>query len=93
MPQRLSAKKELRKVKKRKQRNLDAKQKIKTALKKLTSAIDKKDFTSCQQLLKDVYKILDKGAAKGIIHPNKAARKKSRIVKLLNKAKSGLTTS
>ncbi|UCD15891.1 MAG: 30S ribosomal protein S20 [Candidatus Omnitrophota bacterium] len=88
MPQRLSGKKELRKTKKRRQRNLDAKERVKSTIKKLKVALEKKDFATCEQALKDVYKTLDRVAAKGLIHPNKAARKKRRIVKLLNKAKA-----
>ncbi|MBU1121504.1 MAG: 30S ribosomal protein S20 [Candidatus Omnitrophota bacterium] len=88
MPQKLSGKKELRKTKKRRLRNIDIKQKVKITIKKLKAAITAKDFETCEQMLKVVYKMLDKVASKGVIHPNKAARKKSRIVKLLNKAKS-----
>jgi len=33
-------------------------------------------------------KVLDKAAQKGIIHPNNAARRKSRLVKALNRAQA-----
>ena len=36
--------------------------------------------------LKALSKRLDQAAAKGTIHPNKAARKKSRLAKLANKS-------
>lgn len=34
---------------------------------------------------RDIQKRLDKAAAKGVIHPNRAARKKSRLAKALSK--------
>lgn len=85
MPQRRSAKKELRKVAKRRQRNLVLKQNIKAAIKKLKKALEEKDPNKSRQALQGVYKILDKAATKKVIHPNKAARKKSRLSKLLVK--------
>jgi len=85
MPQRKSAKKELKKNKKRRQQNLRVKQQIKSAVKKLKKALGAKEPTLRQQALKEIYKIFDKSAGKGIIHPNKAARKKGRFTKLLNK--------
>ncbi len=85
MPQRRTAKKDLRQNKKRQQKNLQVKQNIKTAIKKLKKALDSNDTSARQKALTDVYKILDKAATKNIIHRNKAARKKSRLAKLLKK--------
>lgn len=87
MPQRRSAKKELRKNKKRHQQNLRVKHQIKSAVKKLKKSLETKDAAGHQQALKDIYKILDKSASQRTIHPNKAARKKGRFTKLLNKTK------
>jgi small subunit ribosomal protein S20 len=84
MPQRKSAKKELRKNIKRRQRNLKVKRNIKAAIKRLRKSLENKDISSSRQALRDVFKILDKSASKRIIHPNKAARKKSRLSKKLN---------
>ena len=83
MPQKKSAKKELRKSAKRRQQNLKARGQIKSAIKKLKKAIESKDLNNSRQALKDVYKVLDSAASKRVIHPNKAARKKSRLSKLL----------
>lgn len=88
MPQRMSAKKELRKNKKRHEKNVAAKQKIKNTVKKLKKSLDDKDFSATEQIIKEVYKTLDKVAHQGLIHRNKAARKKSRIAKLINRTKS-----
>ena len=85
MPQRRTAKKDLRQNKKRRQRNLLVKQSVKKAIKKLKKAVDAKDTSAREKALKEVYKILDKAASKKIIHRNKASRKKSRLAKLLKK--------
>lgn len=85
MPQRRSAKKELRKVEKKSQRNLTIKYNIKNAIKKLKKALQENDIKKSKQTLQEVYKALDKAATKKVIHPNKAARKKSRLSKLLPK--------
>jgi small subunit ribosomal protein S20 len=44
-----------------------------------------KDGESAKASFKSLAKALDQAAAKGTIHPNKAARKKSRLAKLANK--------
>jgi len=88
MPQRKTAKKDLRQNKKRRQRNLEVKQSVKEAIKKLKKAVDSKDASTREKALTEVYKILDKAASKKIIHRNKASRKKSRLAKLLKKTTS-----
>jgi small subunit ribosomal protein S20 len=85
MPQRKSAKKELKKSLKRRQRNLKIKQQIKIAIKKFKKSIESKDVDTSRKALQSVFKILDKSASKRVIHPNKASRKKSRLSKMLNK--------
>ncbi len=86
MPQRKTAQKELRKNKKRQIKNLQIKHKIKSVLKKFKKSLQDKDQSLRQQALKEVCKVLDKAAAKNVIHPNKSARKKSRLSKLLKKS-------
>jgi small subunit ribosomal protein S20 len=44
------------------------------------------DATAAKDSYKALAKALDQAAAKGTIHPNKAARKKSRLAKLAAKA-------
>ena len=88
MPQRRAAKKDLRKNLKRREKNLKLKHQLTTIIKKFKKAIENKDTDGSRQALKEVYKILDKAASKKIIHPKKAARKKSRLSKLLNAVKN-----
>jgi small subunit ribosomal protein S20 len=71
-----------RQSEKRTQRNLAAKTRLKTLFKK-----GKTDPASAPSI-ESAY---DKAAGKGIIHPNKAARKKSRLAKALKAAKSAAT--
>jgi len=85
MPQRRTAKKALRQNKKKQKRNLSVKSQVKLAVKKFKKALEGSDVALRQQTLSDVYKMFDKAATKKIIHRNKAARKKSRLSKLLNK--------
>jgi len=63
---------------------LQTKQKIKTALKKFKKSLQNQDSSLSQQALKEVCKALDKATTKKVLHANKAARKKSRLSKLLS---------
>lgn len=87
MPQRKSAKKELRKNIKRKKINLVVKSRIKKVIKILKKSIQNKNTESIPDNLNLVYKTVDRAASKKIIHPNKAARKKSRMAKLVHSIK------
>jgi small subunit ribosomal protein S20 len=69
-----AAEKWVRQTDKRTQRNLSVKTRLKTLYKKAVGAQD-------AEVMKSVESEFDKAAQKGIIHPNKAARKKSRLAK------------
>ena len=85
MPQRRAAKKDLRKNAKKREKNLLIRAQIKTGLKKFKKALESKDAAKCKEALNFVYKIFDRAASKNIIHPNKAARKKSQFSKMVKK--------
>jgi small subunit ribosomal protein S20 len=89
MPHTRSARKNLRKADKRRAHNRAVIKTIKTHVKRVTAAAE----GSVEQLQKEYVeaaKKLDKAAAKGIIHKNQAARKKSQLARLLNaKKKAG----
>lgn len=57
---------------------------LKTKVKKFASTVDSGDAEAAKASLKDVTKALDQAAAKGVIHKNTAANKKSRLAKKLN---------
>ena len=88
MPHTRSAKKNLRKAEKHRLHNRTVIKTIKTHLKRVMAAAD----GPVEQLEKEytlAAKKLDKAAAKRIIHPNLAARKKSQMARLLYKKKTG----
>ena len=78
MPNIKAAEKWVRQTDKRSQRNLETKTRLKTLFKKAKSANDPAVASSVESQF-------DKAAGRGIIHPNKAARKKSRLAKALSK--------
>lgn len=84
MPQRKTAKTELRKAAKNKQRNKIVRGQIKASIKKFKRSLDG-DQAKSSELLSETYKALDKAASKKVIHARKAGRQKSRLTKLLNK--------
>lgn len=76
MPVTKSAKKKLRKDKKRQKENSIIKRALKDAVKKMKK-------NPSDEIFKLVAKIADKAAKKNIIHKNKAARVKSSVSKLI----------
>src|ERR1700676_5706355 len=74
-----AAEKWARQTEKRTLRNRDAKTRLKTLYKKAAAAGDATTVSSVEGQF-------DKAAQKGIIHPNKAARKKSRLARAARKA-------
>ncbi len=86
MPIIKSAKKALRQSKTRKARNVKKKKKIKKAFKKIRIFLDEKKVKEAKSILPQIYKLLDKAAKTGLIKKNTAARKKSRITKLISKS-------
>ena len=56
-------------------------------LRELKDLIDNEDLEEVDSQFRKTVKIIDKCASKGIIHENKAARKKSHFAKRINKLK------
>ena len=81
MPNIKSAKKRVKQTKKRHQRNIARKGSIKTAIKKVLTAVENKELDQAQELLKDVQAQLSRARGKGLFHRNTAARKMSRLAK------------
>ncbi|HOD87173.1 MAG TPA: 30S ribosomal protein S20 [bacterium] len=86
MPNKKSAKKELRKSVKREAANLKVKNVMKAAIKKSLKKVQATD-KSVKEDLAVVMKNIDKAAKKGVIKKGTAARKKSRLAKKINKLK------
>ena len=89
----ISAKKRVRQNAKRRAHNRARKVTIKDQVKTFTAALASGDFTKAEGELSLVARRLDKVAAKGTIHKNNAARKRSRLARKLNAAKSAKATA
>ena len=85
MPITKSAKKALRQSQKRRIINIKKKSKIKNLIKQVRSLALQKKTEEAKKLLPQLYKALDKAAKTELTKKNTAARKKSRISKLINK--------
>lgn len=72
-----SQKKRNRQNEKRRQRNKSMKSDLNTAIRKVKAAAEAGEPT--KELFESAQKKIDTAAAKGAIHPNAAARKKSRL--------------
>ncbi len=69
-------------------RNNSRKSAVKTAIKKYEAAIAAGDVAKAEELLPVTVSIIDAARADGIFHINTASRKKARLAKLLDNAKS-----
>ena len=79
MPKSRTVLKRQRQTERRRQRNKAARSELRTRERRVRAATDP---AVLQTELRDLQKRLDQAAAEGVIHPNKAARKKSRLAKL-----------
>ncbi|MBI2930903.1 MAG: 30S ribosomal protein S20 [Planctomycetes bacterium] len=69
----------IRRNDKRRLRNKTIKSALRTQIRKVAAEVEKKDKTAAGESLKLAYKLLDRAARKGTIHPNNAARHKARL--------------
>lgn len=83
MPHTRSARKNLRKADKRRLRNRATVRTIKTYLKRVDDA-EAGPIEKLREECKTAIKKIDKSAARRVIHPNKAARIKSRLMRKLH---------
>ena len=81
MPQHQSAIKRVRQNKKRREHNRAQRSKMRTLI---TNVMDETDKEKAQELYKKATSYVDKMTSKGILHENKAARKKSQMSKHIN---------
>ena len=63
----------------RRERNRQMRTRLRSALRSIRSAVDAGDPAQVKDALKDTISLVDKMAAKGIIHRNTAGRYKSRL--------------
>lgn len=65
-------------------RNKMVKSLVKTSIKKFEAAVQQGNFEEAKAQLTQVSRVIDKAAAKGVMHKNAASRKKSRLTVRLN---------
>ncbi len=82
MPNIKSAKKRVKVINTKTARNKAIKSELKTVIKKAQAAVANGDANAKETVTYAIKKV-DQAAAKGIMHKNKAARKKSQLAKLV----------
>lgn len=80
-----SQKKRIKTNEKARMRNRAYKSELKTAVRRVREAVAAGDQEAAQAAANKAGRLLDKAAAKGIIHKNQAANRKSGVQKLVNK--------
>ncbi len=89
----LSAKKRIRQSLKRRARNRARKESVKQQMKTVLSAITAGDLNKAETEFRTATKRLDQVAAKGTIHKNTAARRRSRLARKLNAARAAASSA
>jgi small subunit ribosomal protein S20 len=79
-----SAVKRIRQNKKRRERNASRHAELKTALKKVSMAVQAKDKTKAKEALSLAISLLDKAAQSSLLHWKNAGRKISRLTGQVN---------
>ena len=75
-------------AKRKRERNLPLRSRAKTFVRSARKQIDDGDLDAAALTVKSAVTALDKAAAKGALHPNNAARRKSRIMSQLTRARN-----
>ncbi len=88
MPTTKSAAKRLRQNTIRRTRNRAIKRDLRTRCKRVEAAVAEGNLESAAAEFRSTSKKLDQAAAKGVIHPNSAARNKSRLSARIKAAKA-----
>ncbi len=85
MPIKHAALKQIRKDHKRRERNQAMRSELRTLTKRLVSLLTSQKLDEARAQMQLLAKKYDHAASKGIVHPNTAARYKSRLTRQLNK--------
>jgi small subunit ribosomal protein S20 len=93
MPHTKSAKKRLRQSLERRASNRATRSAVKTQVRKVRQAVAAGDVAKAEAELRIAAKKLDKAGAKRVMHPNAAARTKSRLSHLIRSAKTKTATA
>jgi len=88
LPNLKSSKKQVRVSERKRLRNKSVSSLCKTSITKAEKLIFSGEVETAQKAVGVAISSLDKAAEKGVLHANNAARRKSRLMKKLNEAKS-----
>lgn len=84
MARSLSSQKRLRQSRKRAERNKARRSEMKTSIRTVNDAIVGRDAEAAEKAYREAARVLDSNATHRIIHPNTAARRKSRLARHIN---------
>jgi small subunit ribosomal protein S20 len=83
-----SAIKRAKQNERRRIRNLDIKTLVKSSIKKVRTAVEKKNVEEAQKALQKTIPLIQKARSKGVLHQNTSARKISRLTREVNALKT-----
>lgn len=89
MPNIKSAKKSMRQIARRTDRNRRIKSSLRTFMRRFEESLQAGDREEARLRLTNAIRAIDKAEAKGVIHKNNAARKKSRLAQRFNRIAAG----
>ena len=88
-----SAIKRAKQNERRRIRNLDIKTLVKSSIKKVRTAVEKKNVEEAQKALQKTIPLIQKARSKGVLHQNTSARKISRLTREVNALKTPVKTA
>lgn len=93
MPNTRSAAKQVRVQERRRLRNQSVRSATRTYVRKAETQIKAASADDAPEAVREAVSALDRAARKGVIHPNAAARKKSRLMRKLNASLASAVTN
>ena len=93
MPNIRSAKKRVKQSEKKHIVNIARKSALKTATKKVVTALEEVDLVNARELLRDAESQLARAKGKGVLHKNTVARRISRLAKAVAAAERGASAA
>lgn len=81
-----SAIKRIKVAERRRLHNAAIKSRVRTAIRRFNEALSKGEADVVKETLAKAFSVIDKAAAKGVLHKNNAARKKAQLSRKLAKA-------
>lgn len=79
-----SAEKRILQNERSRERNRYFRSRMRTAIKRLRTAVESGDAAQAQELLPKTLRVIDETAQKGVVHRNTASRQKSRLTQAVN---------